>query len=77
MCTEQPLIPIGAVATVGFLLAGLRSFRAGNKAHSQLMMRGRVAAQAFTVVAIYFGIQSMNKSKSVAVSKDENSREVD
>lgn len=68
MCTEQPLIPIGALTTVGFLLAGLRSLKAGNKAQSQLMMRGRVAAQALTVVAIYIGIQSVNKSKRIEES---------
>jgi hypothetical protein len=77
MCTEQPLIPIGALTTVGFLLAGFRSMRAGNKAQSQLMMRGRVAAQALTVIAIYIGIQSMsNKGKSIEESPVDSSRQM-
>jgi hypothetical protein len=61
MFTEQPLIPFGATVTLGFLLAGLTSMRSGDKARSQWMMRGRVAAQGFTVIAIYFGIQAADK----------------
>jgi hypothetical protein len=64
MCTEQPLIPIGVITTVGFLFAGLRAMRAGNKAQSQMMMRGRVAAQGLTVFAIYLGITSLESKKS-------------
>lgn len=75
MCAEQPLIPIGALTTVGFLLAGLRSLKAGNKAQSQLMMRGRVAAQGLTVVAIYFGIQAVNKTASVEEPARDNSHQ--
>lgn len=32
------------------------AMRGGDKHKSQMMMRGRVAAQGFTVLAIFFGI---------------------
>lgn len=63
MWKEQPLVPIGVMTTIGFLLAGLRSMRAGNKAQSQLMMRGRVFAQGFTLIAMLVAYQSLNSSK--------------
>lgn len=49
---DQPLVPIGATATLMFLVSGLKSFRDGKPARSQTMMRGRVAAQGFTVIAM-------------------------
>ena len=52
---EQPLIPLGAAVTVGFLLAGLRSFHQGEKKHAQIMMRGRVVAQGATLLVMAFG----------------------
>eukprot|EP01039_Chlorochromonas_danica_P008434 gene8433-9299_t len=54
-CKQEPLVPIGVVATTGFLLAGLGSFHTGNKIQAQMMMRGRLAAQLFTVVAMGAG----------------------
>jgi small basic protein len=76
MCIEQPLIPIGVIATLGFLFGGLRAMKAGNKAQSQMMMRGRVAAQGLTVVAIYIGITSANESKKSKEPVADVSREV-
>lgn len=35
---------------------GLRAFKQGKTRHSQLLMRGRIFAQGFTVVAIIFGV---------------------
>ncbi|XP_071444996.1 HIG1 domain family member 2A, mitochondrial [Hetaerina americana] len=53
---ENPLVPIGCMATAGALTYGLWSFRSGNRVMSQYMMRLRVAAQGFTLVALIVGI---------------------
>uniref|UniRef100_A0A1B6EH42 HIG1 domain-containing protein n=1 Tax=Clastoptera arizonana TaxID=38151 RepID=A0A1B6EH42_9HEMI len=53
---ESPLVPIGALATTLCLLFGLQSMRKGRSRHSQLLMRGRILAQGFTVVAIITGL---------------------
>ena len=60
---EHPLIPIGMITTIGFLLSGLYSMRKGNKARSQLMMRGRVFAQGCTLIAMLIAYKAMNKNK--------------
>lgn len=46
----------GALITIGFLGVGLKSMYDGNRVKSQMMMRGRIAAQGFTVVAILGGL---------------------
>ena len=46
----------GALVTTGFLSYGLYSFRRGEKQMSQVMMRGRVLAQGFTVLALVGGM---------------------
>ncbi|KAH8303731.1 hypothetical protein KR018_008973 [Drosophila ironensis] len=53
---ENPLVPIGCVATTAALTAGLYNFRTGNRKMSQLMMRSRIAAQGFTVLALIAGV---------------------
>ncbi|KAL1122816.1 hypothetical protein AAG570_003142 [Ranatra chinensis] len=53
---ENPFVPIGALLTVGCLSMGLYSFRRGEKRMSQLMMRGRILAQGFTVAALIGGV---------------------
>ena len=35
---------------------GLRAFKQGKTRQSQMLMRGRIFAQGFTVVAIIFGV---------------------
>uniref|UniRef100_UPI0037E90F0E HIG1 domain family member 2A, mitochondrial n=1 Tax=Semicossyphus pulcher TaxID=241346 RepID=UPI0037E90F0E len=53
---ENPFVPIGCVGTAGALMYGLRAFHQGKTRQSQLLMRGRIFAQGFTVVAIIFGV---------------------
>jgi hypothetical protein len=53
--TSEPLVPLGALITVIFLSAGLRSFHRGNKLQAQNMMRGRVIAQGVTILAMGYG----------------------
>ncbi|XP_070769082.1 HIG1 domain family member 2A, mitochondrial [Enoplosus armatus] len=53
---ENPFVPIGCLGTAGALVYGLRAFHQGKTRQSQLLMRGRIFAQGFTVVAIIFGV---------------------
>ncbi|EDW82578.1 HIG1 domain family member 2A, mitochondrial [Drosophila tropicalis] len=53
---ENPLVPIGCLATTAALTMGLYNFRTGNRKMSQLMMRTRIAAQGFTVLALVVGV---------------------
>jgi Hypoxia induced protein conserved region len=52
---KEPLVPLGAAVTVGCLLYGFRAFHRGDKKNAQVMMRARVVAQAFTVLAMGAG----------------------
>ncbi|KAK3520543.1 hypothetical protein QTP70_026155 [Hemibagrus guttatus] len=53
---ENPFVPIGCLGTAGALLYGLRAFKQGKTRQSQLLMRTRIFAQGFTVVAIIVGV---------------------
>ncbi|XP_055681114.1 HIG1 domain family member 2A, mitochondrial [Lutzomyia longipalpis] len=53
---ENPLVPIGCLATAGALSYGLWSFRRGEKRMAQMMMRTRIVAQGLTVVALMVGV---------------------
>lgn len=44
------------MVTVGFLSVGLKSMYDGNRVRSQMMMRGRIAAQGFTIAALLGGL---------------------
>lgn len=56
---QNPLVPVGAVATVGALTYGLFSFARGDTRMQQYMMRARVAAQGGTIVAVAGGVLYM------------------
>ena len=47
---ENPFIPIGGVLTTGFLCNGLFKFGRRDSAGSQVMMRGRIAAQVLILI---------------------------
>ncbi|XP_037318204.1 HIG1 domain family member 2A, mitochondrial [Pungitius pungitius] len=53
---ENPFVPIGCLGTAGMLIYGLRAFHQGKTRNSQLLMRGRIFAQGFTVFAIIIGV---------------------
>ena len=61
---ENPFIPVGAVITTGFLVNGLFRFGRRDSAGSQVMMRGRIVAQAFTVGALMVGVALNIKNKT-------------
>ncbi|XP_037088448.1 HIG1 domain family member 2A, mitochondrial-like [Pollicipes pollicipes] len=52
----NPLVPVGCLLTASALSFGLWSFQAGRRQTSQRMMRLRVVAQGFTVVALLGGM---------------------
>lgn len=54
--TFNPFVPIGLALTVFFLGNGLRHMVLKNTRQSQMMMRGRVLAQGFTVAALVGGV---------------------
>ncbi|XP_076630980.1 HIG1 domain family member 2A, mitochondrial [Colletes latitarsis] len=61
---ENPLVPLGCLATVSALMCGLYSFYNGHSQMSQYMMRARVGAQAFTIFAMVSGfIVTMSKNE--------------
>ncbi|KAI4461344.1 hypoxia-inducbile hig1 -related [Holotrichia oblita] len=53
---ENPFVPLGCLATTAALCYGLWSFRTGQRKMSQYMMRTRIAAQGFTIVALIVGL---------------------
>ncbi|XP_058827499.1 HIG1 domain family member 2A, mitochondrial [Topomyia yanbarensis] len=53
---ENPLVPVGCGATLLALGFGLWNFRQGKTQMSQYMMRARILAQGFTVVALIVGV---------------------
>ncbi|XP_042523016.1 HIG1 domain family member 2A, mitochondrial [Dipodomys spectabilis] len=53
---ENPMVPIGCLGTTAALCYGLYCFHRGQPHRSQLMMRTRIAAQGFTIVAILVGL---------------------
>lgn len=55
----------GATATLACLLIGLDSFRKGESKKSQIMMRGRVLAQGFTVASFALGILYTSMKKNL------------
>ncbi|XP_011166197.1 HIG1 domain family member 2A, mitochondrial [Solenopsis invicta] len=59
---ENPLVPIGALATVVALSVGLVSFYKGKRGMQQKMMRARVGAQAFTIICMVAGFILLPKS---------------
>jgi hypothetical protein len=73
--TTEPLVPIGCCVTTYFLSSGIRSFLNRDSARSQLMMRGRVAAQACTVLAFCFYAGFSNLSLGFQPSKNKSAPE--
>lgn len=60
---DNPLVPLGVLATTAALTVGLISFSRGKTEMQQYMMRARVGAQAFTIICIVAGFILIPKSK--------------
>jgi hypothetical protein len=52
---QEPLIPLGCLATCYALLQASKSIRAGNPTRTNKMFRARIYAQGFTLAAIVAG----------------------
>jgi hypothetical protein len=61
---ENPLVPVGVVATISALALGLRAFRRGDSKKSQMYMRMRVGAQGATIIALLGGIYALQYKKN-------------
>jgi len=70
---QNPVVPLGLMATVFFLGNGLRHMAKRNAYQSQMMMRGRVLAQGFTVLAFLGGLwwQVMKTKKHASSNQTE------
>ncbi|XP_032801229.1 HIG1 domain family member 2A [Petromyzon marinus] len=53
---ENPFVPLGVLTTAVVLSLGLVAFRRGDFVRSQRLMRARVLAQGFTLVALVGGV---------------------
>ncbi len=63
LCRKNPFVPLGCIATVGFLGTGLYYLKVRDSHMQNLMMRGRIAAQIFTVASLAAGAYFENRSK--------------
>lgn len=52
---EDPLVPVGCIATAGILIGGLYTMWSNNPSLSQRFMRARLVAQGATVVVLCTG----------------------
>ncbi|CAF0890920.1 unnamed protein product [Adineta ricciae] len=60
---KNPLVPIGLLATVAALTLGLRAVSRGDRWQSQMMMRARIGAQGFTILAVLASIMYAGQSQ--------------
>lgn len=76
---EEPLVPIGCLLTVTAFVNAYRATRRGDHHQVQRMFRARVAAQAFTVVAIVAGgaYYSKDRQKQKELWKQQQQHEAE
>ena len=72
---DNPFIPIGALATALALAFGIRAFFKKDVKMSQKMMRARVGAQGFTVLALLTGVwMDLNRRQKKAELEAEGAK---
>ncbi|KAK9380259.1 hypoxia induced protein conserved region-domain-containing protein [Kockiozyma suomiensis] len=59
-CKEQPLVPIGVIATIWALSKSAISIRQGNSRKANKYLTTRVALQGFTIAAMVGGTALLN-----------------
>lgn len=72
---QQPLVPLGTLATTGAVILAAKNVRSGNKRRAQKYFRWRVGLQAFTLVALVVGGFMYGTSEKERRSQDEALRE--
>nr|GAT44754.1 HIG1 domain family member 2A [Mycena chlorophos] len=60
-CRENPYVPIGGILTVGNLVMAVVSMGRGQSRTMNLWLRGRVAMQGLTIVALLIGASRMGE----------------
>ncbi|EIW79741.1 hypothetical protein CONPUDRAFT_16626, partial [Coniophora puteana RWD-64-598 SS2] len=66
---ENPLVPVGALATCGALIMATVKMRKGDSRSFNHWLRARVAAQALTVAFVCAGAWSLSKERDPESSK--------
>ncbi|VDM45939.1 unnamed protein product [Toxocara canis] len=70
---NNPLVPLGMLATVGCLVGMCRATLHRNMMRAQMYMRGRVAAQFFTVCVLVGGVLTFgNFNPANFISRNKN-----
>lgn len=68
---QQPLVPLGCLATTAAVIMAAKGVRTGNAPKAQFWFRWRVGLQGFTLVALVFGSIYYDNAFSEAKKTDE------
>lgn len=68
---QQPLVPLGCLATTAAVIMAAKGVRTGNAPKAQFWFRWRVGLQGFTLIALVFGSIYYDKAFSAAQKTEE------
>ncbi|SCV03569.1 LAME_0H11474g1_1 [Lachancea meyersii CBS 8951] len=74
-CKQQPLVPLGTLATTVAVILAAQNVRSGNKRKAQKYFRWRVGLQGATLVALVAGSFIYGTSQKERKSKEDELRE--
>ncbi|SCU88715.1 LAFA_0E14180g1_1 [Lachancea sp. 'fantastica'] len=74
-CKQQPLVPLGTLATTVAVILAAQNVRSGNKRKAQKYFRWRVGLQGATLVALVAGSFIYGTSQKDRQSKEDQLRE--